>query len=112
MRTWSEASKSCNLVVSNTSLSVGVPITDIPVLIHRSSAPTYMSKDVHWIGATGTFTPWFELAGCSLYYYFPYNKQLMSSSKLGPIAQCHQICENWRNSYKEFGINYKEWKFL
>ncbi|XP_062609664.1 uncharacterized protein LOC134271490, partial [Saccostrea cucullata] len=54
-KTWREASESCNLVISNTTLRVGVPITDIP-------APTFRSAQVHWIGATGTFTPWFELA--------------------------------------------------
>ncbi|XP_062618263.1 uncharacterized protein LOC134279861 [Saccostrea cucullata] len=97
-KTWREASESCNLVISNTTLRVGVPITDIP-------APTFRSAQVHWIGATGTFTPWFELAGCNLYFYFPFFKQWMPSSKLSPVAQCHQLCENWRNTYKGFGIN-------
>ncbi|XP_062567113.1 uncharacterized protein LOC134229382 isoform X2 [Saccostrea cucullata] len=104
-KTWSEASQSCNLVVSNTTLRVGVPITNIPVLRHRSSDPINRSDDVHWIGAIGTFTPWFELAGCNLYRSFLFIKQWRSSSNLGPVAQCHQICENRKNSYKEFGIN-------
>ncbi|XP_062597958.1 uncharacterized protein LOC134259386, partial [Saccostrea cucullata] len=100
-KTWSKASQSCNLLVSNTALPVGVPITDIPVLKHRSS----LSEDVHWIGATGTFTAWFEFAGCNLYFKFSFTKQWMPRSKLGPVAQCHLICENWRNNYKEIGIN-------
>ncbi|XP_062583095.1 uncharacterized protein LOC134244864, partial [Saccostrea cucullata] len=103
-KTWSEASQSCNLVVSNTPLRVGVPITDIPVVEYISSDPTYKSEDLHWIGAIGTFTPWFELAGCNLYFKFSINKQWMPRSKLGPVTQCHQICENWK-SYREIGIN-------
>ncbi|XP_062597959.1 uncharacterized protein LOC134259387 [Saccostrea cucullata] len=62
---WTQASESCNLVVSNRPLFLGQSITDIPILKPTASKQSIgrQPSDLHWIGATGTFTPWFELLG-------------------------------------------------
>ncbi|XP_062599569.1 uncharacterized protein LOC134261124, partial [Saccostrea cucullata] len=104
---WTEASDSCNLAVFNTPLSVGVSILGVPIFGHRRpQAQRSEPHDIHWIGATGEFTPWFKLLGCFLYHYLTsFSGKLTVSSSIGPVTECHQICEDWNENYKEFGIN-------
>lgn len=54
--TWKNASERCTLVGSKKTPSYAFRVKDIP-----------LSKDTigypHWVGATASFTPWFELLG-------------------------------------------------
>ena len=62
-RTWEDASRSCSLVGSDRSPSFDVNVQEIPVIgsSYRGGKP--QAGAFYWIGATATFTPWFELLG-------------------------------------------------
>ena len=62
-KTWKDASRSCSLVGSDRSPSYEVNAQEIPVLgsSYRGEIPE--AGTLYWIGATATFTPWFELLG-------------------------------------------------
>ncbi|XP_061165993.1 uncharacterized protein LOC133174918 [Saccostrea echinata] len=105
LKTWTQASKDCLLVTPNTTLSLGVPLRDIPIL-QRPTCKTTTRRPHHgdhlWIGAIGTFTPWFELLGCFLYEKFENNPNIFdSTSILDPVTECYRICRNYDN----IGIN-------
>ncbi|XP_062567094.1 uncharacterized protein LOC134229361, partial [Saccostrea cucullata] len=102
-KNWTEASDSCTLAVFNTSLSVGVFILGLPMLDHRRPlVQRTESHDIHWIGATGEFTPWFKLIGCFLYRFVEKNASITdATSKISLFTKCYQICKE----YSLFGIN-------
>ncbi|XP_061165974.1 uncharacterized protein LOC133174885 [Saccostrea echinata] len=104
LNNWTQASESCNLVVSNRSLFIGLPITDIPILKSTTSDQSIelQQSGLHWIGATGTFTPWFELLGCFLYKFVEKNASITDSTSItSPFTKCYEICKE----YSFFGIN-------
>ena len=62
-KTWKDASRSCSLVGSDRSPSYDVNAQEIPVLGSRYPGERPQAGTLYWIGATATFTPWFELLG-------------------------------------------------
>lgn len=64
-RTWDNASQSCNLFGSDKAPSYVASDQDITFFRHNRPKATITPspEDLYWIGATSTFTPWFELLG-------------------------------------------------
>ena len=62
-KTWQDASRSCSLVGSDRSPSYDVNAQEITVLWSRYIGGKPQAGTLYWIGATATFTPWFELLG-------------------------------------------------
>ena len=62
-KTWKDASHSCSLVGSDRSPSYDVNAQEIPVVESRYRRGRPQAFTMYWIGATATFTPWFELLG-------------------------------------------------
>ena len=62
-KTWEDASRSCSLVGSDRPPSYDVNAQEIPVLWSRYQGGKLQAGTLYWIGATATFTPWFELLG-------------------------------------------------
>lgn len=97
-KTWEEAFQSCPLVGSDRAPSYDVIVQNIPVLQHPCS--TRGHENLYWIGATATFTPWFELSGCNIYSAI----STISTYKyrypvIGPVADCYLQCKS------HFGVN-------
>ena len=66
-KTWKDASRSCSLVGSDRPPSYDVIAQEIPVLGSRYQGGRPQAGTFYWIGATATFTPWFELLGRELF---------------------------------------------
>ena len=62
-KTWEDASRSCSLVGSDRSPSYDVNAQEITVLGSSYQGRRPQARTLYWIGATATFTPWFELLG-------------------------------------------------
>ena len=62
-KTWKDASRSCSLVGSDRSPSYDVNAQEITVLGSSYQGRRPQAGTLYWIGATATFTPWFELLG-------------------------------------------------
>ncbi|XP_078316759.1 uncharacterized protein LOC111117937 isoform X4 [Crassostrea virginica] len=99
-KTWKDASRSCSLVGSDRSPSYDVNAQEIPVLWSRYLGGKLQAGTLYWIGATATFTPWFELLGCQVIVPSQTVSTLTNLSLvIGPVADCYKQCNN------HFGIN-------
>ncbi|XP_048757847.2 uncharacterized protein LOC125668107 isoform X3 [Ostrea edulis] len=102
-RTWEDASANCTLVRFNRFPSYDVsklPTIKYPPL---EQARTGLNQaDLLWVGATATFTSWFELLGCFVYHYTQTTRlsRLNNRTTIGHVAECYQSCP-----LDEFGIN-------
>ena len=78
-KTWKDASRSCNLVGSDRSPSYDVNAQEITVLGSSYQGGRPQARTLYWIGATATFTPWFELSGrddvISIFYSHKLNQK-------------------------------------
>lgn len=102
--TWDNASQSCNLYGSDKTPSYVASDPDITFFLHNRPKATITpsTEDLYWIGATSTFTPWFELLGC--HFYLPIDKGRIRtltslSTVIGPVADCYLQCKS------HFGVN-------
>uniref|UniRef100_K1QNA9 Uncharacterized protein n=1 Tax=Magallana gigas TaxID=29159 RepID=K1QNA9_MAGGI len=105
-RTWDNASQSCNLFGSDKAPSYVASDQDITFFRHNRPKATITPspEDQYWIGATSTFTPWFELLGCHVYVPIDngYIRTLTSLAMvIGPVADCYLQCKS------HFGVNVK-----
>nr|XP_022318672.1 uncharacterized protein LOC111121612 isoform X1 [Crassostrea virginica] len=99
-KTWKDASRSCSLVGSDRSPSYDVNAQEIPVLGSRYQGGRPQAGTLYWIGATATFTPWFELLGCQMIVPKQTVNTLTNLSLVvGPVADCYKQCNN------HFGVN-------
>eukprot|EP00105_Crassostrea_gigas_P024198 XP_011444369.1 PREDICTED: uncharacterized protein LOC105340159 [Crassostrea gigas] len=104
-RTWDNASQSCNLFGSDKAPSYVASDQDITFFRHNRPKATITPspEDQYWIGATSTFTPWFELLGCHVYVPIDngYIRTLTSLAMvIGPVADCYLQCKS------HFGVNH------
>nr|XP_022319683.1 uncharacterized protein LOC111122304 isoform X2 [Crassostrea virginica] len=99
-KTWKDASRSCSLVGSDRSPSYDVNAQEITVLDSSYQGRRPQARTLYWIGATATFTPWFELLGCQVIVPLQTVSTLTNLSLvIGPVADCYKQCNN------HFGIN-------
>ncbi|XP_078316874.1 uncharacterized protein LOC144620374 [Crassostrea virginica] len=99
-KTWRDASRSCSLVGSDRSPSYDVNAQEITVLGSSYRGKRPQAGTLYWIGATATFTPWFELLGCQVIVPSQTVSTLTNLSLvIGPVADCYKLCNNY------FGVN-------